>query len=77
MKFATFLMQTSPSGLAAVAKKAEELDYESLWIPEHILMPIEYQSRYPYGTGRLAAPPETPRDLQSPATSCRRSDRWA
>jgi probable F420-dependent oxidoreductase len=60
MKFATFLMQTSPSGLAAVAKKAEELGYESLWIPEHILMPIEYKSRYPYANGRLAAPPETP-----------------
>ncbi|HEY2663787.1 MAG TPA: LLM class F420-dependent oxidoreductase, partial [Candidatus Binataceae bacterium] len=41
-------------------KKAEELGYESLWIPEHILMPIEYKSRYPYANGRLAATPETP-----------------
>jgi probable F420-dependent oxidoreductase len=60
MKFATFLMQTSPSAIAGVAKKAEELGYESLWIPEHILMPIEYKSRYPYANGRLAAPPEAP-----------------
>lgn len=61
MKFATFIMQTSPSGLAGVARKAEELGFESLWIPEHIILPIEYKSPYPYGsTGRLPAPPDTP-----------------
>lgn len=61
MKFATFIMQTSPSGLAGVARKAEELGFESLWIPEHIILPIEYKSPYPYGsTGRMPAPPDTP-----------------
>jgi probable F420-dependent oxidoreductase len=61
MKFGTFLMQTSGSGLAGVARRAEELGFESLWIPEHILMPVHYTSRYPYGaSGRMPAPPETP-----------------
>jgi alkanesulfonate monooxygenase SsuD/methylene tetrahydromethanopterin reductase-like flavin-dependent oxidoreductase (luciferase family) len=40
MKFATFLYQTQPSSLAAIARKAEELGYESLWIPEHIILPV-------------------------------------
>ncbi|MGC1678104.1 MAG: LLM class F420-dependent oxidoreductase [Candidatus Binataceae bacterium] len=61
MKFGTFLMQTNPSSLGAVARKAEELGYESLWIPEHIILPLEYKSPYPYSTsGRMPAPPETP-----------------
>ena len=42
MKFGTFLFQTQPAGLAAVARKAEELGFESLWIPEHIVLPVKY-----------------------------------
>ena len=61
MKFGTFLFQTQGSSLAAIARKAEELGFESLWIPEHILLPVTYKSRYPYSaSGRLPAPPETP-----------------
>ena len=61
MKFGTFLMQTNPSSLGAVARKAEELGYESLWIPEHIILPVQYKSPYPYSSsGRMPAPPETP-----------------
>ncbi|HVA81442.1 MAG TPA: LLM class F420-dependent oxidoreductase [Candidatus Binataceae bacterium] len=61
MKFGAFLMQTNPASLAAVARRAEELGYESLWIPEHIILPTEYKSPYPYSSsGRMPAPPETP-----------------
>jgi probable F420-dependent oxidoreductase len=61
MKFGTFLFQTQPTSLAMVARKAEELGFESLWIPEHIILPIKYQSPYPYSSsGRMPAPPETP-----------------
>lgn len=61
MKFGTFLFQTQPSGLASVARKAEGLGFESLWIPEHIILPVQYQSPYPYSSsGRMPAPPETP-----------------
>jgi probable F420-dependent oxidoreductase len=61
MKFGTFLVHTQPSSLAAVARKAEELEFDSLWIPEHIMLPVKYQSPYPYSSsGRMPAPPETP-----------------
>jgi probable F420-dependent oxidoreductase len=61
MKFATFMMQTQPSSLASVARTAEELGFDSLWIPEHIILPVEYKSPYPYSsTGRMPAPPQTP-----------------
>ncbi|HKN02143.1 MAG TPA: LLM class F420-dependent oxidoreductase [Candidatus Binataceae bacterium] len=61
MKFATFMMQTQPSSLSAVARKAEELGFDSLWIPEHIILPVQYKSPYPYASsGRMPAPPDTP-----------------
>ncbi len=61
MKFATFLFQTAPASLAAIARKAEELNFESLWIPEHIVLPVTYRSPYPYASsGRMPAPPDTP-----------------
>ncbi len=61
MKFGTFLYQTSPNSIAAVARKAEESGFESLWIPEHIILPVTYRSAYPYSSsGRLGVPPETP-----------------
>ncbi len=61
MNFATFLFQTAPTSLAAIARKAEELNFESLWIPEHIVLPVKYLSPYPYASsGRMPAPPESP-----------------
>src|SRR6202521_1935725 len=61
MKFGTFLYQTSPNSIAAAARKAEESGFESLWIPEHIILPVTYRSPYPYSSsGRMGAPPATP-----------------
>ena len=61
MKFATFLYQIGGPDLARVARRAEEVGFESLWIPEHLVLPVEYRSRYPYAaTGRMPAPPDTP-----------------
>lgn len=61
MKYGTFLFQTAPASIASIARKAEELGYESLWIPEHIILPVQYKSPYPYSSsGRMPAPPETP-----------------
>ncbi|MEO8605907.1 MAG: LLM class F420-dependent oxidoreductase, partial [bacterium] len=37
-----------PDVLAEVARKAEELGFESLWIPEHLAVPLEMHSPYPY-----------------------------
>jgi probable F420-dependent oxidoreductase len=61
MKFGTFVFQTQPSTITAIAHRAEELGFESLWIPEHIMLPVKYKSPYPYSsTGRMPAPPESP-----------------
>jgi probable F420-dependent oxidoreductase len=61
MKFGTFLYQTSPNSIAAVARKAEDSGFESLWIPEHIILPVTYRSPYPYSSsGRMGVPPQTP-----------------
>jgi probable F420-dependent oxidoreductase len=61
MKFGTFVFQTQPSTITAIAHKAEELGFESLWIPEHIMLPVNYKSPYPYSSsGRMPAPPESP-----------------
>ncbi|HTR62020.1 MAG TPA: LLM class F420-dependent oxidoreductase [Candidatus Binataceae bacterium] len=61
MKFATFMMQTQPASLATIARKAEELGFESLWIPEHIILPRQYKSPYPYSSnGRMPAPADAP-----------------
>jgi probable F420-dependent oxidoreductase len=61
MKFATFLYQIAGPEMVATARRAEELGFESLWIPDHIVLPVDYRSPYPYATsGRMPAPPETP-----------------
>ena len=55
------MYQTPPNAIAAVARKAEESGFESIWIPEHIILPVTYRSPYPYSSsGRMSAPPETP-----------------
>ena len=36
-----------PEPLTEVAQKAEALGYESVWIPEHLAVPVEMQARYP------------------------------
>lgn len=61
MKFATFLYQIAGPDLVLTAQRAEALGFESLWIPDHIVLPTEYRSRYPYSaSGRMPAPPDTP-----------------
>jgi len=41
------------AGPAAVARKAEELGFESLWLPEHPIIPVEHRTPYPVGDGRI------------------------
>lgn len=46
--------------LLAAARKAEAIGIESLWTFEHVMIPIDYESKYPYNaTGKMGAPPET------------------
>ena len=37
-----------PEPLAQVARKAEQLGYESIWVPEHLAVPFEMRTPYPY-----------------------------
>jgi probable F420-dependent oxidoreductase len=39
-----------PQALAIAAHGAEELRLHSLWVTEHIAVPVEIRSRYPYST---------------------------
>ncbi len=45
--------------MTSIAQKAEDLGYESLWVADHIVIPTEIKSRYPYNdTGVFPADPE-------------------
>jgi len=39
---------------------AEEVGFESVWTFEHVVVPVDYQSKYPYSMdGKMGATPET------------------
>jgi probable F420-dependent oxidoreductase len=56
MKIGIPLFLLRPQNMAAVAQYAEELGFESVWLPEHLVFPTEIKSRYPYAE----APPINP-----------------
>lgn len=48
----------TPAYMRKVAAAAEELGFHSLWVPEHVVLFDEYQSRYPYsGDGKIGVAP--------------------
>lgn len=50
-----------PEAITAFATKAEELGFDSLWMTDHIALPVHIGSRYPYTKdGKFFWPPETP-----------------
>lgn len=52
MKFGIMFANVGPfaygENLAALAQIAEEVGIESIWTVEHVVVPLGYQSRYPY-----------------------------
>lgn len=51
----------SPVKLVAVAQKAEECGLESVWTFEHVIVPTDYASKYPYHpSGKMGVTAETP-----------------
>lgn len=55
MKFGVSLFPLRPRQIVDVARKAEELGYDSVWLGEHVITPVESHSRYPYsGAGQDA-----------------------
>ena len=58
MKFGIAFANTGPyaaaEGAVTLARAAEEAGFESLWTVEHVVVPKDYQSAYPYSpTGKM------------------------
>ena len=50
----------SADQLVKMAQLAESLGYESVWTFEHVIVPVNYDSKYPYNkSGNMGAAPET------------------
>ncbi|MFI5366270.1 MAG: LLM class F420-dependent oxidoreductase [Candidatus Binatia bacterium] len=69
MKFALSAVGTGstvrPDLLKQVAQRAEALGYESIWIPEHLAVPVDMKTPYPYAAdgkfpGGVTAPIHDP-----------------
>src|SRR5260370_19828828 len=61
MKFGTFITSQRPERISANIRAAEECGFESAWIGEHLILPVNYTSKYPYSPdGRFPAPPDVP-----------------
>jgi len=61
MKFGTFITRQRGEAIAADVRQAEQLGFESVWIAEHLIMPVNQTSAYPYtADGRFLVPPDAP-----------------
>ncbi|MBI1180203.1 MAG: TIGR03619 family F420-dependent LLM class oxidoreductase [Alphaproteobacteria bacterium] len=50
----------SGQSIIDLATRAEAAGVESVWTGEHVMIPVEYDSPYPYNeNGRMGVPPET------------------
>ena len=46
--------------MLAIAEKAEQVGIESVWTFEHVVVPLDYRSKYPYSAdGKMGVTPET------------------
>lgn len=52
---------TDPARLIGLARAAETAGFESVWTFEHVIVPLDYRSKYPYNdSGKMGVAPETP-----------------
>jgi len=52
---------TDVNMMTGMAQRAEQLGYESVWTFEHVIVPVDYESKYPYNSsGKMGAEPEAP-----------------
>ena len=59
--FANVGPYVQPEMAASLGRIAEEHGFESIWTVEHVVVPGDYQSEYPYSpTGRMPGPEESP-----------------
>src|SRR4029453_5361675 len=48
LKIGVPLFMLRPENMSAVAVRAEQLGFESVWVAEHLVFPTQIRSRYPY-----------------------------
>jgi probable F420-dependent oxidoreductase len=61
MKYGTFITSMRPEKIAANIRQGEDAGFESAWIGEHLIMPVNYHSKYPYTPdGRFPAALDVP-----------------
>ncbi len=61
MKIGFSLGGVHPRSYLAIARRADELGYESIWVPEHLVFPATIRSPHPYaGPGAPPFNPDTP-----------------
>jgi probable F420-dependent oxidoreductase len=54
------LMSSDQASIIEFSRQAEQSGVESLWTFEHVIVPVDYQSKYPYDkSGKMAASPES------------------
>ena len=50
----------SPKPIVSLAQLAEASGFDSVWTAEHVMVPVDYASKYPYNDrGKMDAEPET------------------
>ena len=55
LSFANAGPAAEPAHATAIARKAEEVGFDSLWTVEHVVVPAGYESEYPYNrSGKMA-----------------------
>ena len=61
MKLSVLTSGTALDECAGLARRAEALGFEAVWVPDHLVAPHEFAPAYPYqATGRPRFGPETP-----------------
>ena len=66
----------STEQMVGMAQLAESRGFESVWTFEHVIIPMDYQSKYPYNeSGKMGADPET--NLVDPLIALAAYDIWA
>ncbi len=50
MKFGIVTMETDPARLSDIARAADRLSFDCLWVTDHLIFGAEVKSRYPYSS---------------------------
>jgi alkanesulfonate monooxygenase SsuD/methylene tetrahydromethanopterin reductase-like flavin-dependent oxidoreductase (luciferase family) len=50
----------NPELVRSVATNAERLGFATIWAPEHVVLLEQYESKYPYSSGKFPGPADTP-----------------